>query len=561
MLLTSCDLARGNAVTTDTEGVTATETVSEVNSESETDTEPEEETVDEKALYRASISRTPEEIESMITLKDGEFEEAQALLDEFESIAVVSTEYEAVDEVYLEFEDMFYYLDTQISLANIIYDLDRSDKEASSRYLDNYELFGDLYNEYMAVCKRVYNESPIRDELFADWSEEDIKMLLAYDPQTQELREKNEELLVKFNELTGADAKYRKAEIYVEIINNNNRIAELAGFDNYYLYATTEVYGRDYSIDEISAFKGYVREMLLPKLDMLYNGWYNRYVKLGEKDQSFMIDFLYEPFDSLDKNYLEGYVNSYDNSTGEGFKDLFNNRNMIFANAANSHDSAYQTYLEDYETPFCLFGSDGQSTSTIVHEMGHYYASLYAPHVSSYDIAETQSQANEFLFMNYAKNEMPGKAYGAIKSYNVYNTVAMIIICAIIDDFEQKVYSLESVDGYTYDDFKSIMDEVCEPYGGTAFINSNITNIHDYWIVVCPNSPVYYISYATSSIAALSIYATAESDQAAGREIYRKLIEEIDENDGFKSALEKIGLKDPFQKEAFDEIGLTLLKN
>ena len=559
MLLTSCDFA-GTGTDTETESVTVAETVLETGSETESETEPEEETVDEKAEYRASISRTREEVESMITLKEGEFESAQALLDEFESLATVSTDYEAVDAVYMEFEDMFYYLDTQISLANIIYDLNRNDKAASSRYLDNYELYGDLYNEYMFACKNVYNESPIRDQLFADWTEEDIKMLLSYDPQTQELREKNEELLVEFNEITGVGASQKKAEIYVQIIQNNNRIAELSGYDNYYLYATTEIYGRDYSLDEIAAFKSNVREIFMPKLDMYYNGWYNRYAKLDSADQDFMIDFLYEPFDELDKNYLEGYVNSYDNSTGEGFKDLFINRNMIFTSSPNSHDSAYQTYLEDYETPFCLFGSEGQSTSTIVHEMGHYYASLYTPHVSSYDVAETQSQANEFLFMNYAKSEMPNKAYAAIRAYNCYNTVAMIIICAIIDDFEQKVYSLDSVEGFGYSDFKAIMEEVCEPYGGTSVINSKITNINEYWLVVCPNSPVYYISYATSSMAALSIYAVAEADQAEGREIYRKLIEETEENEGFKSALTKIGLKDPFKKETFEEISLMLSK-
>ena len=561
MLFASCDvLGMSNEQGTDevttgasTEAPTESETISEETTEAQT----EEETEDP---YRASISRSREEIESMITLKDGEFEEAHAKLKEFESIGLVSDDYDAVDAVYLEFEDMFYYLDTQISLANIVYDLNHSDKEASSRYLDNYELFGDLYNEYMFTCRTLYLESPISEELFADWSEDEIKYLLNYTAEIQDLREQNEEILVEFNELRGADAKNKKAELYVQIINNNNRIAELAGYDNYYLYAHSEIYGRDYSLEEIAAFKGYVIEYLLPKFDTLYNKWYNRYAKLNQNSRDDMLDFLYEPFDTLDKNYLEGYVNSFDNSTGEGFKNLFENRNMIFSNASNSHQSAYQTYLEDYETPFCLFGSDGQSTSTIVHEMGHYYASLYTPHVSSYDVAEIQSQANEFLFLKYAKSEMASNVYSVVEGYNVYNTVAMILVCVVIDEFEQRVYSLESVDGYTLSDFNAIMKDVCEPYGGTKFFNNNITDINDYWLSVCPNSPVYYISYATSSISALSIYAIARSDEAAGRETYRKLIEEIEEDDGFKAALVKIGLTNPFQQETYEKLNVTVFK-
>lgn len=554
MLLTSCDLAGSQETESSTETVTEAPSQLESKSETETEAEPEEE------RYRDTISRTRKEVESMITLKDGEFEKAEAKLKEFESLAIVSTDYEAVDALYAEFEDMFYYLDTQISLANIVYDLNHKNTEASSRYLDNYELFGDLYNEYMFTCRNVYEKSPIRDELFADWTEEEIKMLLNYTPESQELREANEALLIEFNELSGASNNEKKAEIYVQIIKNNNRIAELAGYDNYYDYATVEIYGRDYSVEEVNAFKSYIVKYLVSHFGTFNNNWSTYYGSLNSYGQTYMRKFLYEPFDSLDVNYFDGYVNSYDNSTGEGFRDLLENRNLIFSMSPNSHQSAYQTYLEDYETPFCLFGSSGQSTSTIVHEMGHYYASLYVPHVASYDVAEIQSQANEFLLLKYLDGKMDADIYEALEAYNVYNAVAMIIVCAAIDEFEQKVYSIENIDGYTLDQFNSIMSEVCDPYGGVNFFRNNITDINEYWLEVCPNSPVYYISYATSSIAALNIYTMAKSDEAGARETYRKLIEEIEENDGFKTVLGKIGLSSPFEEESMKKLSEDLLK-
>ena len=553
MLFTSCDFA-GNA---ETESITDTVKVTEVPTESESETEPEEETEDPMEVFRESSSRTRKELESMITLEEGDWEEAKAKLDEFESLAIVSTDYEAVDAVYLEFEDMFYHLDTQISLANIVYDLNHKSTEASSRYLDNYELFGDLYNDYMFACRNVYLESPIRDELFADWTEEDIRMLLNYTPESQELREANEALLVEFNELSGAANNERKAEIYVEIIKNNNRIAELAGYDNYYDYATVEVYGRDYTVEDTNAFKDYIAKYFVPNLDALESGWSVKYEGLSNYGKRYVQNYLYEPFDKFDENYLELYVNSYDNSTGEGFRHLFENRNMIFSSSPNSHQSAYQTYLEDYETPFCLFGSNGQSLSTIVHEMGHYYASLYVPHVASYDVAETQSQSNEFLLLKFMEDYMDEDIYSMLQDYNVYNSVAMIIVCAVIDDFEQKVYAVEEIDGYTYNDFKNIMLEVCARYNGAA---EKITDMNEYWLAVCPNSPVYYISYATSSIAALNVHTMAQEDEALARETYRKLIEEIDETDGFKTVMEKIGLNSPFVEETFKKIEETLMK-
>ena len=57
--------------------------------------------------YRATISRSRAEIESMITLTDSDFEDVKAKLDAFEEIALVSSDYEAVDAVYMEFEDAF----------------------------------------------------------------------------------------------------------------------------------------------------------------------------------------------------------------------------------------------------------------------------------------------------------------------------------------------------------------------------------------------------------------------------------------------------------------------
>ena len=44
----------------------------------------------------------------------------------------------------------------------------------------------------------------------------------------------------------------------------------------------------------------------VPNFNALSDGWYKKYVNLGKNAQGFMVDFLYEPFDTLDKNYLEG---------------------------------------------------------------------------------------------------------------------------------------------------------------------------------------------------------------------------------------------------------------
>ena len=522
--------------------------------------EEETESKEPEPDYRDTISRSREEIEAMLDLDDEDFTRAAELLEAFKQIGITSSNYDEVDAVYLEFEDAFYHVQTQISIANIIYYLDMKNTEASERYLNAYDKFGDLYNAYIEACKEIYNTSPIRDELFADWTPAEIEEMLSYNPETQELRQANEALQVELNDLPDTEFTDRSAEIYAQIVTNNNKLAKLSGYDNYYDYATEKVYGRDYKRADVENFAALIREYYLPNFDAVNNNWMNLYQSLPMMPANCMYDYLFESFDNLDKNYLEGYIASFDGSMKEGMEHMFVNRNVVFTNSSNSHPSAFQTYLHELEMPFCLFGSNGQSTDTIVHEMGHYYAALHNPNLSNYDLCETQSQGNEMLLLDYLGDNMLPPAYKAVRAYKLYVYMAESLICVIIDEFEREVYSLESVEGYTSKDFDAIMEKVCEKYGGKSFINNNITDIDYYWRAVATNNPVYYISYAVSMTEALNILYVVEADSAAGREVYRKLVEDVEDNTAFLEAIEMAGLSSPFQKETYEKIIEMMLK-
>lgn len=559
MALTAC--TGGNAQNADS---SETVSASVVEKETETATETEEETEVETEAplteYRASISKSRAELEEMLTLQDEEFGAAQEKLKAFEELALVSSDYDAVDALYMEFEDAYFHIETQIGIANVIYYMNTTNSAASERYLHAYDLFGDLHNAYIESCKNIYNNSPIRDRLFEDWTEDEIAELFAYDPKLQELREENEELLVELNALPDEEFTDRSAEIYAILVTNNNEIAELSGYENYYLYASDRIYGRDYDIEDIERFASYVQTYYLPNQAKINLNWQMKYAKLSAANSSAMYKFLYDPFDKWKTNYVEGYLDSFEGSMYDGLNHMFDNRNLVFASSKNSHQSAFQTYLSEYETPFCLFGCNGQSATTIIHEMGHYYAALYNDDVFSYDLAETQSQTNEILFLAYLADEMPAEVYEVVRGYSLYNFMVQSIICVVIDEFERQVYSLESVEGYTSEDFDAIMEAVCEKYGGASYIKNAIVDINMYWRLTATNSPVYYISYAVSNTESLNIFAIAEQDEAAARELYRILIEETEEVDGFLSAVDKAGLASPFEEELFEGVLEMMLK-
>ena len=552
----------GGDNTTDAGGETtvdATKETTKAETTAEETTEEETTAKGQLAGYRGEISLSIDQVKELYTLTDEYFESALAKLAEFEELAIVGEDSEAVDAVYQEFEDMFFHIETQVNVATLIYYYNTTIEETNAAYLNATEKYGDMYNAYVESCKKVYENSPIRDELFADWTEEEIAELFAYSPEIQDLSQRNEELLVELNDLLEADFYDRSAEIYAEIVTNNNRIAELNGYDNYYDYASTEIYGRDYTREDIAQFSDSVWKTFFKNMNTLSNGWMEAYYGLSNVKANKVRSFLYSPFDRQTKNYLQSYIDSYEGSMHEGLSHMFENKNVLFADSRDSHQSAFQLYLTELEKPFCLFGSNGQSTSTIAHEMGHYYAALYNPDVSSYDLAETQSQSNELLLLKFLEGELNSDVYEVIRGYTMYNFAVQSVVCVIIDEFERAVYDLESVEGYTSEDFDAIMAEVCVKYGGVEMLSQNVVDINQYWRQVATNSPVYYISYAVSMVASLSLYATAEEDEAAAREIYRILIEETEENESFMSAVERSGLDDPFLYETLSKIMSVML--
>lgn len=559
LTFTSCTVG-GEGDSTETTAPITTEAPTETPTEEPTEepteaTTKEPEVIIEEPSYREKVSRTREELEAMYNLVDEDFETLAAKLQAFEDIALVSDDYDAVDAVYMEFEDFFYHVETQITIANVIRYIDTTDEEASNRYLDAYEKYGDIFNEYIEVCKAVYETSPIRDQLFEDWTEEEIKELFAYDPETQELREENERIQAEIEALPEKEAYEKTPALYAQMVVNYNKLAQLEGYDNYYDYASVEIYGRDYTKDDIATFRTLVIDNIIAEFDEVGTRWAVLYQVLPQADFNIFYDLALSPFDANKENYFEGYINSYgDSSTGEGFRHLTENRNLIFADSPNSHPSAFQTYFREFETPFCLFGSSGQYTSAMVHEMGHYYAALYNPDVSSYDLAEVQSQGNEMLFVKYMGGQVNRDIYKAFRGYSVFNFIYATMVGIIIDEFEQRVYSAENVENFTAEDFDAIMKEVCEQYGGFDFIKNNFGDMNEYWRMVAPTSAVYYVSYSMSAMAALSLLVTAEEDEAAAREMYRIIVEDVEEDAAFMEAIAMAGLLSPFEEEVFKKV-------
>lgn len=560
MVLTSCESALAPFLEYLPEGWVPTTSSSTEETSSATSTTKNEE---EEKFVRGDHSLTKQELIEKYTLTTEEIDAAMALLDTMVETSKTAETVEEVDAVYDEFEAAFYHIAEQMTIATLIYYCNTSDEEASTRYRDTQDAFYDLQDKYMQSCRTMYLESPHSAELFEGWTEQEILEMLEYDPTIIAVKKEIEELQVQFDNLddTAHNFTTEAVEIYKQLVIKNNELAALNGYDNYYDYASKNVYGRDYTAEDLAIFREYVIGYVVPNFSKVYsdfNGWRN----LSTTKQNTFRDFVTGDFDAGKKNYLLMYLDSLEGAMGENMRHMFDNKNCVFSNNKNSHPTAFQTYLYESETPFCLFGSEGQSASTMVHEIGHYYAAVTNKDLNNYDLCETHSQGNEFLFLKYCEGEISKSIYPYVRSYNLVNAAYVMILATIVDEFEQRVYALDSetIANMTSEDFDAIMTSVCEPYGGADWVTSNISDPYTYWRKVVISNPVYYISYAVSAAAAVEIFAIAEDDYDAALVCYTTLVEGVTEEDGFLNALKKAGLTTPFEEETFKKIAQTLRK-
>lgn len=484
------------------------------------------------------------------TLTQADIDEFYRLLDECEKLAIAGEDMDAIEAISDELDDQLEYLYAQNSIATIIYYNDMSKVANEDRHLEVTEICTDANDAYIQSVRRIYlSETPARDMLFEGWTEKDIEMLLKYEDRIAELQQRNSEIEVDYRTATTDD---ERIPLYIEFVQNNNEIAQIYGYDNYYTYSYEIIYERDYGVQEVEKMRQLSKEYLTGALGK-YLGTFNRlFNAMKPLEQNNIVSFLYNKYSTLKTDYFNKYLDVMPGNLKQETMNMLNN-DSLFTEEANARAGAFTTTIGDRS--YCYFGPEYSNVTTVIHESGHYYASRYADLGSiPLDLAETHSQGNEWMFLANVGNSMRKNEYSVITSYLTYNNLAMIMICLMVDEFEQKVYSTD-ISAFTAADFDALMDSIVTQYFTLNYAAANLTDVNAYWRAVVVEQPIYYISYAVSVIAAMDLYTVATDDFAAAAEIYRKLCEEPIEDAGFLESISSVGLSGPFDEAFYKKMG------
>lgn len=446
-----------------------------------------------------------------------------------------------------------YSVATYRNLAQLNYSI-YADSTSRSKYLETTEYLNSLVKWQESFYKKIYN-SKFKDEFFKDYTEEELKNLVG-DTLPNEyyaLENENEKLLAEYDEISDIKTSTDVPEIYRKLIKNYKLQASYSGYNDFRDYAYKELYDRDFNKEEAITFSNYIKRYIVPLYDEKTKSFNDKYETGSNKSKRTVANYIQGSYTSF-KDEFKDYAKEIGGSYYLAYNNLWDNGYYFMGNSSSS-DGAYTLYLYNLSTPACYFGPNYQSISTIVHEFGHYYSMLERGNSGgSLDLAETQSQGNELLFLSYLdsnKKFLP-ETLSILRDYQLSEALQTIILANLVNDFENTIYSTENL---SLIDFDNLFINTCQKYGGYDYLKELFGgDFSHYWRMVALDNPLYYISYSVGLIPAIGLYQMGMNDFKSASDSYNKIIIYDYNTMSFLDVLDNASLYNPFDEKSFIEL-------
>ncbi len=332
-------------------------------------------------------------------------------------------------------------------------------------------------------------------------------------------------------------------------------IARENGYDNYVDYAYEELYNRDFTPGEVRALYPVIKDEISP----LYMQAQLLFYTMESDDEA--LNQLTPGEEIL--NTIEPYIGQVHPALTEAFDYMREHHLYDIEKSDTKMSMGFTTALYStgdafiYNQPYGYY----QDYWTMIHEFGHYNAAYHAAERCLYepatlDVAEIHSQGLEVLFFDYM-DDMFGENGKVLEMSSVTNMLYAITDGFKYDEFQQTVYSNPDM---TADEINELARRLEMEYSGLGTLGMDEVfedaDLYLYtWIMVNHTfqSPLYYISYATSAMSALDIWGESLSDRASAVEKYMALTA-MGFNSSYKEALRESGLRDMLDAENIEAL-------
>ena len=498
------------------------------------------------------------------------------------------TDSDSVLDQYDAILDMYRHLDSEESLAYVLYamdvtedyysdeydflveELNRIDLELTDVSIKMYEndtlaepmmeRYGPVFKENVYIGEKL-NSPEIQEDLSAEqklvsdydtllttFVAEDGGKTYTMDDIVGIASTDYDEYFRLFTEYYGQLNK-KAGEIYLKLLKIRSTIADKLHYETFADYRY-EGYGRDYTREDIQELQQAVKEHIVP----LYKTAVIRQNLMSPSSDKNLDSIALSTF----MNRFDGVLGDFSDKIQNSFRFMLRNGFITTDVSEKKMETSFTTFLSDYHAPFIFTQYEGKirSAKTIIHESGHfanfYYMQEYGWNVSDpLDIAEIDSQALELLMTHYYDRLFGNMAASERKDQLIDGLYSIISGC-MEDEFQQRVYENPDM---TLEEMNSMYYELAEEYGFASLYGYTGSE----WAAIPHSfqSPMYYISYAVSMIAALEIWELSEKDFDAARDVYLTILCRP-ANSKFRTITTENGLRDPISVEAIKSLAKSV---
>ncbi len=441
----------------------------------------------------------------------------------------------------------------QYAIATLSYD--RNCNEENLKKLNEITDISLGVSELLSVLiYDIYDSDDYREllELLFGDTETALYFALPDDEEIVELLDRESELKIQYSEVYGdSDAC---AELFLELVKVRNAIAEKMGYDSYRDYANVEVYGREYTDEEITEFYKSVKEYFVPLYKKaIVAFFFSNGTDIPMDEDAVLLN-------------TRATVKNINPELGEAFDYLIANNIYDIRPSENKNPSAgaYTLVIPRLNVPYIYinpmddYEKNGiYNVTTLIHEFGHFASMLYTPEMEfsdapafltpSMDTAEIHSQGLEALSERYY-GEMFGSNASMMRYYLLCTLLGAVIDGCLFNQWQEQVYAMENP---TVEKLNLAMsDLVGEYYGGCA-----PEEAQELWTELPHNyqMPMYYISYAISASTVLGLYSESTENYDKAVDKYMRISAE-GVYKTFAEVISECHLYDIFDKSVMAEI-------
>lgn len=426
----------------------------------------------------------------------------------------------------------------------------------SADYLADYESLTDreaelfsreteLINEYYTLSNTVYDDA-VYTYKGRDWTWD---MLYGYRGDVLYYEDYEGYLEVYYG--LDKQANDLLGPLFLELLDLRAETAELLGYESYADYAYELIYSRDFTTEDAQALCDAVKPLAADYYEELYYSeiWYAYEDVSPTMDGAGLLEALGSTI-SLFGPELE-----------EAFAYLEEFGLCLLTDDPTSQTGAYTTELSYYRSPFLYVGLEGNcyDFSTLTHEFGHFADGYYTPipniltSTGSYDLFEIHSTGLEVLYTEIYDQIFHREADVA-RFITLAGQLESIIDGCIMDEFQRRIYENPDM---TLEEINRLYADICAEYGMYQPMEEEYS-----WVYVSHNfdSPLYYLSYAVSSLASLQLWDAAREDMTAAVDTYLAILGQSAYEDGYMQVLTNAGLRLFTEEDAVETICQPVLQ-